>query len=175
MATLGTLPEVKWPKNYFLAVFLGKHSGKMVAIGSGHFGDPPRGQMAKNLFFGSFSRETFWQSGGRRKWPLWGPSPRSNGQKFLFFGSFSRETFWQNCGRRKWPLGGLSLRTNGMQYWKSQKKKRSERNPGEARRYRRFQAVLAKPGEVEIVQNSGEARRRRELNAILAKPEEKED
>jgi hypothetical protein len=76
VATLGTLPGVKWPKIDFLAVFLGKHSDEMVAIGSGHFGDPPRGQMAKKLFFGSFSRETFWQNGshegsqsGHFPWP----------------------------------------------------------------------------------------------------------
>ena len=41
VATLGTLPEVKWPKIYFLSVFLKELPGKMVAIGSGHFGDPP--------------------------------------------------------------------------------------------------------------------------------------
>ena len=68
-----------WPK----IELSGEFTGKMVAIGSGHFGDPPRGQMAKNLFSGSFSRETFWQNCGHRKWPLWGPSPRPNGQKFI--------------------------------------------------------------------------------------------
>jgi hypothetical protein len=36
---------------------------------------------------------------------------------------------------------------NGMQSWKSQKKKRIERNPGEVRRNRRLYAVLAKPGK----------------------------
>jgi hypothetical protein len=46
-----------------------------------------------------------------------------------------------------------------MQSWHSQKKKRIGRNPGEARKYRRIYAVLAKPGEVEIVSNPSEARR----------------
>jgi hypothetical protein len=46
-----------------------------------------------------------------------------------------------------------------VQFWKSQEKKRIECNPGEARNYRRMYAVLAKPGEVEILRNPGEARR----------------
>jgi hypothetical protein len=61
--------------------------------------------------------------------------------------------------------GGLE---NGMQSWKSQKKI-IERNPGGARRNKRLYAVLAKPGEIEIVRNSGKARRGRELYAILKK------
>jgi hypothetical protein len=64
--------------------FSGEFTGKIVAIGSGHFRDPPQGQMAKKLFFVSFSQETSWQYGGLRKWPLWGPSLRPNGQKFSF-------------------------------------------------------------------------------------------
>jgi hypothetical protein len=34
-------------------------------------------------------------------------------------------------------------------------------NPGEVRRNKRLYAVLAKPGEIEIVRNPGEARRTR--------------
>jgi hypothetical protein len=32
VATLGTVPEAKWPKIHFLSVFLRKHPGKMVAM-----------------------------------------------------------------------------------------------------------------------------------------------
>jgi hypothetical protein len=48
---------------------------------------------------------------------------------------------------------------NSIQSSQSQKKKIIECNPGEARKYRRMYAVLAKPGEVEILRNPGEARR----------------
>jgi hypothetical protein len=62
-----------------------------------------------------------------------------------------------------------------MQSWKSQKKKKIERNPGGARRNRRLYAVLAKPEEIEIVRISGEARRTRKWYAILEKPEEEDN
>jgi hypothetical protein len=88
VATLGTLPEAKWPKKYFCQFFSGNILAKWwpleLAIGSGHFGDPPRGQMAKKIFLSFFFQETSWQNGSHRKWPFWGPSLGPNGQKIVF-------------------------------------------------------------------------------------------
>jgi hypothetical protein len=47
--------------------------------------------MAKKIVFVSFSQEIYWQNGGYRKWPLWGPSLRPNDQVNIFYPEFPRK------------------------------------------------------------------------------------
>jgi hypothetical protein len=60
--SLGTLPEFICLKKYFLSVFLRKHPGKMVVIGSGHMGTLPEVKWPKISFF-QFFQETSWKNG----------------------------------------------------------------------------------------------------------------
>ena len=92
-----------------------KLTGKMVAIRSGHFRDPPWDQMAKNLFLSVFLRELPGKimaiGSAHFEDPPWDKMTKN-----LVFVSFSQETSWQNSGHRKWPHWGPSLRPNGQKF-----------------------------------------------------------